>query len=586
MKFNLRLIALLIAMLMLLTSCDSVIEPLLGLIPGLQTSTTETTTTTPSTSSTPKKTTASTTKKPSMPTIEFDVTENSLSKDELLAMYTLTEEEVDAALALLDAMVETSKTASSVDEIDALYEEFETAFYHIVQQNTVAMIIYYYDMSNEESIERHLGTQEMAYSVQDKYNQSCRTMYLESPFSDELFSDWSEEEIQSLLDYDPAVMEIKKEIDELMVQYDNLNQSDPGYNDACVEIYKQTIVKNNELARMHGYDNYYDYASVNVYGRDYAPEDLDAFRQYAAQYVAPSFSKAYDDYAAYAKWESRTKVKRVEEFLSDPFYSAPKRNYVMNYLNSLEGSMGESMRNVFENKNCVFSFSGNSHPTAFQTYLYEDEKPFCFFGGEGQSANTVIHEIGHYYAGLKNPDIDNYDLCETHSQGNEFLFLTYCKQYVDEDVYSVVRGYNYVNAIYIIVMASVIDGFEQRVYELDDDTIMAMTGADFDAIMAEVCEVFGGYIWVKNNCSDPYAYWRLVAISNPVYYISYAVSAVAALEVAAMAEQDYEAALAAYTTLVEGVTYEDGFLGALTKAGFTTPFEEETFKNIGQVLAN
>ena len=236
MKFNLRLIALLIAMLMLLTSCESVIEPLLGLIPGLQTGTTETTTTTPSTSSTPKKTTASTTKKPSMPTIEFDVTENSLSKDELLAMYTLTKEEVDAALALLDAMVETSKTASSVDEIDALYEEFETAFYHIVQQNTVAMIIYYYDMSNEESIERHLGTQEMAYSVQDKYNQSCRTMYLESPFSDELFSDWSEEEIQSLLDYDPAVMEIKKEIDELMVQYDNLDQSDPGYNDACVEI--------------------------------------------------------------------------------------------------------------------------------------------------------------------------------------------------------------------------------------------------------------------------------------------------------------------------------------------------------------
>jgi len=44
MKFNLRLIALLIAMLMLLTSCESVIEPLLGLIPGLQTTTTTTTT--------------------------------------------------------------------------------------------------------------------------------------------------------------------------------------------------------------------------------------------------------------------------------------------------------------------------------------------------------------------------------------------------------------------------------------------------------------------------------------------------------------------------------------------------------------
>ena len=303
MKFNLRLIALLIAMLMLLTSCESVLEPLFGLIPGLQTSTTETTTTTPSSSSTTKKP-DSTTKKPSMPSIEFDVTDNSLSKDELLAMYTLTKEEVDAALALLDTMVETSKTASNVDEVYVLYEEFENVFYHIIQQNTVARIIYYYNMTDQESIERHLSTQEMTYSVQDKYNQSCRTMYLESPLSEEFFSDWSEEEIQSLLDYDPEIMEIKKEIDELMVQYDNLNQSDPGYNDACVEIYKQTIVKNNELARMHGYDNYYDYASVNAYGRDYAPEDLNTFRQYVAEYVVPYVPKTIVDYMSYRSWTS------------------------------------------------------------------------------------------------------------------------------------------------------------------------------------------------------------------------------------------------------------------------------------------
>ena len=586
MKFNLRLIALLIAMLMLLTSCESVLEPLFGLIPGLQTSTTETTTTTPSSSSTTKKPDSSTTKKPSMPTIEFDVTDNSLSKDELLAMYTLTKEEVDAALALLDTMVETSKTASNVDEVYVLYEEFENVFYHIIQQNTVARIIYYYNMTDQESIERHLSTQEMTYSVQDKYNQSCRTMYLESPLSEEFFSDWSEEKVQSLLDYDPAIMEIQKEIDELMVQYDNLNQSDPGYNDACVEIYKQTIVKNNELARMHGYDNYYDYASVNAYGRDYAPEDLNTFRQYVAEYVVPYVAKTMGDYMSYRSWTSKTKKGRVDEFIEESFFATPKRNYLMSYLNSLEGSMGESMRHVFENNNCIFSFDGNSHPTAFQTYLYEDEKPFCFFGSNGQSANTVVHEIGHYYAGLKNPDIDNYDLCETHSQGNEFLFITYCEQFMDEDVYKAVRAYNLFNACYVIVMASVIDGFEQRVYELDDDTVMAMTGADFDAIMSDVCEVFGGYVWVKSNGSDPYAYWRLVAISNPVYYISYAVSAVAALEVGAMAEQDYEAALAAYTTLVEGVTYEDGFLGALAKAEFTTPFEEETFQNIGNLLAD
>jgi hypothetical protein len=102
--------------------------------------------------------------------------------------------------------------------------------------------------------------------------------------------------------------------------------------------------------------------------------------------------------------------------------------------------------------------------------------------------------------------------------------------------------------------------------------------------MTEVCEPYGGASWVKTVCSDPYSYWRLVCISNPVYYISYAVSATAAVNILAIAEEDYDAALVAYQTLVEGVTYEDGFLGALAKAGLTTPFDEETFQNIEDVF--
>ena len=246
--------------------------------------------------------------------------------------------------------------------------------------------------------------------------------------------------------------------------------------------------------------------------------------------------------------------------------------------------MGEGMRDVFESKNCLFSFSGNSHPTAFQTYLYEDETPFCFFGSSGQSACTVVHEIGHYYAAYTNPDIDNYDLCETHSQGNEFLFLTFCKDYLKEDVYNVARAYQLVNACYVMIMATIIDEFEQNVYALDDATIASMTGADFDAIMTQVCAPYGGAPWVESVVSNPYSYWRLVCISSPVYYISYAVSASAAINILALAEEDYDLALESYTKLVEGITPEDGFLGALAKAGLTTPFEEETFINIKEVL--
>lgn len=579
MKFNLKLVALLLVMLMVLTSCESALAPLLEYLPeGLISTTTTTTTTT----TTKKKTTTSTTAKEDEEP-EWLVSDHSMSRKDLLEMYTLTKEEVDAAMASLDTMVEVSKTAENVDEIDAVYEEFETAFYHVAEQMTIATLIYYCNTSDEEASTRYLDTQDMFYDLQDKYMQSCRTMYLESPHAAELFADWSEQDIQEMLEYDPTIVAVKKEIEELQVQYDNLDDNAYDFDDASVEIYKQLIVKNNQVAALNGYDNYYDYASKNVYGRDYTAEDLALFRQYVIQYVVPNFSKVYSDFEGWRNL-STTKQNNFREFVTGNF-DAGKKNYLLMYLDSLEGTMGENMRHMFDNKNCVFSNNKNSHPTAFQTYLYESETPFCLFGSDGQSASTMVHEIGHYYAAVTNNDINNYDLCETHSQGNEFLFLKYCEGKISSSIYPYVRAYNLVNAGYVMILATIVDEFEQRVYALDDEIVASMTSEDFDAIMTDVCEPYGGVKWVTDNITDPLDYWRQVAISNPVYYISYAVSAVAAVEIYAIAEEDYDAALTYYTALVEGVTEEDGFLGALTKAGLTTPFEEETFKKIAQTFS-
>ena len=575
MKFNLRLIALLIAMLMLLTSCESVLEPLWGLIPGLQTSTTETTTTT---KWKPKPTTTkpTTTGKVEDDTPKFNRADVSTTKEELILQYTLTTEEVDAAMALLDSMVDASINAETIEEVDALYDEFEITFYHIAQQMTLASIIYYCDMDDPASSERYESTTDIFYDLQDKYMTSCRTMYLESKFSAELFEGWSEEELKQLEEYDPALTDLKKEIKDLEMQYDALEygwgNNGEKVTDQVTEIYIQMVTKNNELARYYGYDNYYDYATANVYGRDYTADDLASFREYVIKYIVPNrgaVSDAADNISSLKDWRQ----KAVREFNNSKF-DETKTNYLLNYLNSLEGAMGEGMRHMFENKNCVFSNMGTSHPTAFQTYLYEDEKPFCLFGSTGQSATTMVHEIGHYYAAYSNEDIDNYDLCETHSQGNEFLFVKYCESSLDKEVYRAIKSSQLGDTYTTILASTIIDAFEQRVYSLD--SVEGMTSADFDQIMTEVCEPFGN----ASSITDFTVYWRLVAVSNPVYYISYAVSAVAALEICALAEEDYASALTAYNALVEGIKPEDGFLGALEKAGLTSPFEEQTYIDI------
>lgn len=583
MNFKLRIVALLLLVMMMFTSCS--IDSIMQMIPGLGG---EVTTTTEKWK--PKQTTTTTTVSAGDKEPAFSRKDVSTSKEELLKRFTATPEEFEAVMDLLDRWLAGSLPTEggdptvgslTIEEVDAMYQEFETAFYHLAEQRTIATIIYYCDTSDEVASARYLDTQDAFLDVNDKYNTVLREIYLNSPYSAELFADWTEEEIQSLLDYDPTIMALRKEIEELQVEVDNLDDGAKDYNDKSTALYVQIVTKNNQLAKLYGYDNYYDYATENVYDRDYKAEDLVLFREYIIEYVVPQFGKVYSDFRGYSDLKE-WKRKQFLNFMQQDFDEL-KKNYLVMYLDSLEGTMGEGMRDVFESKNCIFADMGTSHSTAFCTYLYESETPFCLFGSSGQESTTLAHEIGHYYASYVNNDLGNYDLLETHSQGNEYLFLNYIKDELDSEAYNCIRAYQLVNACYVMIMATIIDEFEQEVYALE--SVEGMTSADFDAIMTKVCEKYGGAEWVSDKLADPYAYWRMVAISNPVYYISYAISAVSATEIFYVAEEvGQDEAYTIYTTLVEGVTYEDGFLGALEIAGLGSPFEEETYEKINVIL--
>lgn len=514
---------------------------------------------------------------------KFDREANSMTPEEILARYTLTETEVNETLALLETMVNTCATAT-LDEIDALYDEFEVDFYHIVQQMTLSSIVYYCDMSNEESENRYTTTRDWYYEIQDKYTETCRTVYLNSPHRDELFEGWSEEEIQSLLDYDPKTVELKALIDDIQVEYNNLKGGD-DYDANLVDCYVRLIKTGNELAGYYGFENYYEYSTVRVYGRDYGTEELELFRTYLKTYLASYLRPTVGTAASKAARLSSSDKSLYNSLTSGKFDSMSK-NYLVRYLDSLGDTvMGNAMRDVFESENCVFPTSGNSHPSAFQTYLYEDKTPFCLFGSNGQSTNTLVHEIGHYYAAYVNSDINNYDLCETHSQGNEFLFVNFMKGQVSSKLYEVIALENLGSALDIIIRAAIIDEFEQRVYELSDEELDALTPTKLDEIMNDVCAGYGDGGAYLNNNGNMNSYWRRVVVDNPVYYVSYSISAVAAISIFALAETDKEAAYAAYSGLVEGENVDElGFLGALEAAGLTTPAEEETYISIKNFL--
>ena len=603
MKTQIRLLSLLLALVMLLCSCnylitndaDATTDPI-----SAEDSSTEAVTSDPtaetSESDTEESNQVTTEKKTEATTeavtetvtpaftpsgdLKYSRKESTLTKDDVLVMYTLTQTDYDTAIVLLNTFLELGLNADNYDVVDAAYYEFEDAFYHIQTQSSIANIIYYCDTTDEYAMEIHKFADDTIRDLQDEYVEACKKLYYESPYKDELFADWTEEDIQEMLDYNPEVNELKSRNDEIIMAYNTLSSAEQYQRIA--EFYVEFIQNNNRIAEIYGYDNYYDYATKKVYGRDYTRADLENFKNNFLQYLYPEESNIINNYNYWADKNSTTKNNVWKNFQSKAFDQLSTKNYLIDYANYAPGGLGEAMRHMFENKNVIVTNNPNAHMSAFQTYLYEYETPFCLFGAS-QSSETVAHELGHYYAALTNHELTSLDLMETHSQGNEFLFLTYVRTQMDPNVFNAMMAYNMYNNYCMIMVCLMIDEFEQKVYSLD--SVEGFTASDFDAIMEEVCDQYGGLARINANITGIQSYWRMIVLEAPVYYISYAVSLTEALNIYAIAREDEVKAHEVYKFIVEDAIPEDGFLITLQKAGLSSPFDADTMKAIAAMMA-
>ncbi len=597
MKHNIKILALILAIVMLLSSCDLIPAQLFGETDTQSESASgeiiterkpnpqeddddgddENEETNEETSTEAQSTTA----KETEPATEASTYRQSISRSrqEVESMLTISDEDFTEAESLLVQFEEMALEGSDIDAINEIYDAFDAAYEYIATQISVASIIYYLDMSDEAAYDRYYGYYDKYGDMYNSYMAHCKTVYEQSPVRDELFADWTEDEIRQLLNFSPETTELTLRNDELTDELNNLSPSE--FTDRSAEIYAEIVTNNNKLAKLYGYDNYYDYASKEIYGRDFGAAELESFCNTVAERYITRFDELYNTVVDDLGKLNRGDQNTFNRFLYNPF-DETSTNYLVDYINSLDGSMKEGMEHVFTNRNMIFSYSPNSHPTAFQTYLDDFEMPFCLFGYEGQSASTMVHEIGHYYASLHNSTLISYDLAEVQSQGNEMLLLDYMKGCTSPTLHNALEGYYMYSYMATIIASSIIDEFEREVYALD--SVEGYGSAEFDAIMTNVCEKYGGAAFVSNTLGDMNEYWRQVATNNPVYYISYAVSAVSALNIYAELSSDRDAGREMYRAVVEDVLEDDTFLTAITRAGISSPFDAETTEKIIELV--
>jgi hypothetical protein len=578
-KFT-RFLALLLALVMIFCSCDVNINVNDGTTSDTTTAATESTTTTESVSESESQSESETETsgqtEPIIDSLTQKRLEYSVLKKDIVDMYSLTEQDIEDAKQILNQCIDAAM-ASDKDKIDELSDKFDEAYYHISTQSTIATIIYYCDTSDDDASEKYDFAHDAYTDLYDVYIEAMRKMYKESPIADYIFADWSQEDIDYLLAYSDEESALRDANNDIVIQYNDLPQS--SFKDDTALLYAQLVANNDKIAALNGYDSYYDYAAKNVYGRDYTAEDLDAFHDLVAQKIALRINVFYNKWdVKYSKF-NRTQQRNLRNFLYEGFDTLDK-NYVFDYIASCDDTMGEGLNHAFANKNIIFADSKNSHQSAFQVYLDEPEHPFCLFGNDGQSSMTVVHELGHYYSSLHNPDIGSYDIAETQSQANEYLLLQFIDGKMNNDVYAVVRDYSIYNGLVTVMIATIIDEFEQEVYALE--SVEGYTSADFDAIMDKVCEKYGGIEFINDNVTNMYDYWRYVVIESPVYYISYATSQMAALNIYAIAKNDYEGARAIYREIVEveEAEMEEDFIEMLNRVGLSNPFEADGFNAI------
>ncbi len=485
----------------------------------------------------------------------------------------------------------------------SLYREILHDLSHFDTMSSYAGIQYHLDLSDDHYRDEDLALDEAGVQLDNRMIELTDAI-LDSSFAKKAKSAWGEDfvlrheqnrklnspEIEELCAQEQALVseysrlsaeEYTTERDGKPVTLDDLDFSSNDdiklYFEICQKknevlgpIYLELCKLRVEIAKTLGYDNYTDYA-YDCLGRDFSKEDAAAFSNDVKEYLVPVSAAAHYFYSQdIMDAQSRSDVTLLDGF--DVLDSA-----------LTEDGYPEAMHEAFTymRKCNLYDIGGgqNRMGAAYTTLLNEYGAPFLFINNDLYTdPSTLFHEFGHYYnfylmgETIWN-DGNNLDLAEIHSQGLEVLmFERYEELYgKDADLFRYAQLMNLVDAI---LQGCIEDAFQQAVFENPDLTLN-----DANALHGRLSEEYLGYP----------VYFEWVDIHHhyetPFYYISYATSAVSALELWEIARDDRDHALSVYDHLTQH-TINCGYLDTLKDVGLSDPFDSDCVFEIGAALVD
>ena len=411
----------------------------------------------------------------------------------------------------------------------------------------------------------------------------------ESPYKNQFFDGMSDEEIEALVNSakPSRYYEIEKENQELLKQYNDLSidglENQAEFESKVPDIYKALVKNYNEEATLLGYSDYMEMAYSDIYSREYSVSDVTTFNEYVRDSIVPLYDTMIEK-RNNTKVESEYDKETLNNFLARTDKAYLKLMDKMEAYAETQGDAYKSNFKFFKSKGYLVLGNEDANiDAAFTTYLYHKglEQPIMYLGPNYQDVMTYIHEFGHYNSfAVNGAGKLSYDLAETQSQGNELLFISFLQHKNEDNVaYTYIANNQVVSALQTIIMATIINEFERRVYLSSDiDTI------DFASLYEEVGNYFGGYEKIMRSVyGDQYGsqidYWKRVALSNPGYYISYAMSNIPSLELYSIAKDNYVKAITSYSAiyLPDKKYSQADFIKVIEASGLYSPFSKDAY---------
>lgn len=502
----------------------------------------------------------------------FNQNGNSKKVNDFKLEYSFTSSDMETVRGKMEDLDYETENPSSNYNFVTLVNYVYKKFYEVQSYYTIANIRYCIYKTNDNLDEKQ--NMYSYYLELREYVLDYYTKVYNSDYRDYFYNGWTEDDIQDALDAKEdeelsALHLSQEEIEDEMGALSDTELINSGYSK-----YIEYLGICNQIASKKGFNNYIEYM-YDVYERTYTESDIINLYNYAKNELSSAFYEVYQEYRKVVNSLTNQERTKIKSILEDSGTSV-SRNRALSLFEGYKDYMGGKFKTAWDDMigNNYFQYYNDetSQDGAFTAYLYHYESPIIYVGYGYFTPLTLSHEFGHYFA-MSNSEssTSNLDLAETHSQSDEILFVTYLDNeniLGSEKVEKLLKLYEILDELESVFISVIVTQFELYSFKLT-----SYENVDFDAKIEEIAEDLLGDMYSILNINFR-RYWRKVEFGSPIYYISYAVSAIPAIASFNVAKTDFNVAKSNYLKLC---TYEDNFTESLSLSSFKSPFDEETY---------